>query len=111
MIYNTLEDINTAKELISPPGDTLLETIESLDISQADLAVRMGLPIKTINEVIKGKTAITPEMAIKLERISKVSVAFWLNREAHYQKELAKIKNAEDLLTQKDWLEDFSLNK
>lgn len=111
MSYNTLEDIRIARELISPPGDTLLETIESLDISQSDLAARMGRPIKTINEIIKGKTAITPETAIQLERVLKVSTAFWLNREAQYQMELAEITDAENLLTQKDWLKNFPLNE
>jgi HTH-type transcriptional regulator/antitoxin HigA len=68
MIYKTSEDIEAAKFLLSPPGDTLLETIESIGLSQKELASRMGRPIKTINEIIQGKTAILPETAIQLER-------------------------------------------
>jgi addiction module HigA family antidote len=51
-----------------PPGETLRETLESLGMSQAELAQRTGRPKKTINEIIKGKTAITAETAIQLER-------------------------------------------
>lgn len=111
MSYNTLEDVQFARELLSPPGDTLLETIESYNISQADLAARMGRPIKTINEIVKGKTAITPETAIQLERVLKIPATFWLNREANYQMELAEIADAENLLIQKDWLKNFPLNE
>lgn len=111
MSYNTLDDIRIARELLSPPGDTLLDTIDSYDISQADLAARMGRPVKTINEIIKGKAAITPETAIQLERVLKVSANFWMNREANYQMELAEIAEAENLLNQEGWLKNFPLNE
>jgi addiction module HigA family antidote len=48
-----------------PPGDTLLEVMESLGITQAELAERTGRPTKTINEIVKGKAAITPETALQ----------------------------------------------
>lgn len=110
MSFKTLDDIKIARELLSPPGDSLLETIEALEISQADLAARMGRPVKTINEIVKGKTAITPETAIQLERVLKISATFWLNREANYQMELAEIAEADNLFAQKDWLKNFPLN-
>jgi plasmid maintenance system antidote protein VapI len=34
------------------PGDTLKETINALDMSQADLAERTGKPMKTIKEIV-----------------------------------------------------------
>lgn len=64
------------------------------NLSQADLAERMGRPKKTINEIIAGKTAITPETAIQLERVFKTSAQFWLNRDARYSAWLAE--QAED---------------
>ncbi len=109
MSYRTKEDIFAAKELISPPGDTLAETIEALGMSQAELALRMGRPLKTINEIIKAKTAITPETAIQLERVIKVPASFWLNRESNYRKELAQISEAEKLMNEADWLLNFPL--
>ena len=44
-----------------PPGETLLETLEALGMSQAELAERTGKSLKTINEIIKGKAPITPK--------------------------------------------------
>ncbi len=109
MSYKTLEDIFAAKELISPPGDTLADTLETYKISQTDLAARMDRPVKTINEIIKGKAAITPETAIQLERVLKIPASFWLNREANYRIELAEIAEAEKLFAEKDWLKNFPL--
>ena len=70
---------------VSPPGDTLLETIETLGISQSELAERMGRPKKTINEIIKGKTAVTPDTALQLERVLGVPASFWNNRVRQYR--------------------------
>ena len=67
--------------ITSPPGDTLLEALETRDMTQAELALRTGRPLKTINKIIKGKTAITPETALQFERVLGISAAFWMNRE------------------------------
>ena len=78
---------------VSPPGETLLETIEALGMSQTDLASRMGRPIKTINEIIKGKAAITPETALQLKKVLGVPARFWLNREQQYRESLVARRN------------------
>lgn len=111
MKIKTLDDIQLAKELISPPGDTLLETIVLKGISQTDLAKRMGRPVKTINEIIQGKAAITPETAIQLERALDIPASFWLERERNYRLELAEIEDAEQLILQKDWLTNFPIKQ
>lgn len=108
-MYKTQEEITIAKQLISPPGDTLAETIEIKGLSQPSLAIRMGRPLKTINEIIKGKTAITPETAIQLERVLGIEAAFWLEREKNYRLEMAKINDAEKILTTKEWVNNFPL--
>ncbi|OFX59416.1 MAG: XRE family transcriptional regulator [Bacteroidetes bacterium GWA2_30_7] len=108
-MYKSLEEIENAKQIISPPGDTLAETIDIKGISQPILAMRMGRPIKTINEIIKGKTAITPETAIQLERVLGIEANFWLEREKNYRLELAEIEDAVALLNTKDWIDNFPL--
>jgi addiction module HigA family antidote len=72
-----------------PPGETLKETLESLGMTQAELAQRTGRPKKTINEIIKGKATITPDTAIQLERALGVPASFWNNLERNYQETLA----------------------
>ena len=75
-------------DYVSAPGETLLETLETIGMSQAELAKRMGRPIKTINEIIQGKAAITAKTALQLEQVLAVPASFWLKREHHYQEAL-----------------------
>lgn len=109
MKYTTLKDIEIAKEMISPPGETLAETLNVKGISQAMLALRMGRPLKTINEIIKAKAAIMPETAIQLERVLGIEANFWLEREKLYRLELAEIEEAEQMLANSDWVKKFPL--
>ncbi len=77
-------------DTVSPPGETILETIEALGMSQADLAERMDRTPKTVNELIVGRTILTPQTALQLEQILGVPAAFWMNREQHYRDYLAR---------------------
>lgn len=75
----------------SPPGDTLKDFLEEYGLNQSQLAELMGRPKKTINEIIKGKAAITPETALQLACIFPISAQFWLNRESQYRLTLARL--------------------
>src|SRR5216684_2861925 len=90
---------------VSPPGETLQELLDSRGMSQAELANRTGRPTKTINEIIKGKAALTPETALQLEFALGTPAAFWNNRERHYREFLARKKELEKLKSQVDWLD------
>ena len=48
------------------PGQHLAAVLATKGMSQAELAVRIGRPQKTINEIVKGKAAITPDTALQL---------------------------------------------
>jgi HTH-type transcriptional regulator/antitoxin HigA len=94
-------------DVVSPPGETLRETLEALGMSQAELAERMGRPKKTINEIIKGKAALTPDTALQLERVLGISAGFWNNREYHYREFLAKRQEGERLSHKVAWLDEM----
>ncbi len=94
---------------VSPPGDTLLESIEALGMSQAELAERLGRPKKTVNEIIQGKAQITPETALQLENVLGVPAAFWMNREARYREFLAREQQDQDLAEAPNWTKRFPL--
>ena len=63
-------------DLLIPPGRSLLELLKSRGMSQVELATRTSRPVKTINEIVKGKAAITPETALQFERVLGVPRAF-----------------------------------
>lgn len=107
MIENGIGMYDYVPKVVSPPGDTLLETIEALGMTQLELSQRMGRPAKTINEIINGKTAITPETALQLERVLGVPAHFWRNREEQYQQYLLAQKDEAELAKCGDWLEEI----
>jgi HTH-type transcriptional regulator/antitoxin HigA len=98
-------------DMVSAPGATLLDLLDERGMTQAELAERTGRPLKTINEIIKGKAAITSETAIQLERALGVTAEFWNQREANYRAYLARHKELEHLIMQKDWLKRFPIKE
>jgi HTH-type transcriptional regulator/antitoxin HigA len=79
-------------DTVSPPGETLQDLLDEMNISQANLARFLNRPFKTINEIIKGKCAITAETAIQFEEFFGVEAEFWLARETRYRLYLARRK-------------------
>lgn len=95
------------RDLLSPPGDTIRETINMIGMNQYELAERLGKNIKNVNQMIKGKESISPETAIALEKVLQIPADFWLERERRYQKELAEIKFDEYLEKCRQWISGF----
>ena len=89
------------------PGETLLETLEALGMSQKELAERSGRPLKTINEIIQGKAAITAETALQLERVTGVPASFWNNAQRNYEANLARLAETTALEKDIEWLHSF----
>ena len=81
--------------MLSPPGDTIQETIDTIGMTQDEFAEKMGMPLETINELIKGKIVITPLIAVRLENVLGIPIIFWLNRERDYRDTLSNIEQHE----------------
>ena len=80
-------------DLAIHPGEFLAEEIQARSLSQRELARAMGRPPQAINEIIRGKKAITAETAIQLERVLGGSAQFWVNLQGIY--DLVKAREAE----------------
>lgn len=93
------------------PGEILQEALEDRDMSQSELARRMGRPIKTINEIVNGKAAITPDTAIQLERTLGITATFWNNLEAAYREHLARERAREELEAEAAWVDAFPVKE
>ncbi len=62
------------------PGEILNEEfLKPLEISPQKLAEHLGCDYKAINQIINGKTGVTPEIANKLAAFLKTTPDFWLN--------------------------------
>ena len=71
-------------------GVFLAEEIASRDMTQKALAAAMGCPAKVVNEIVRGKKAITAETALQLEQVLELPASFWLRLEAEHQLFLAR---------------------
>jgi HTH-type transcriptional regulator/antitoxin HigA len=91
------------------PGEILAEELEARGVSQSELARRMGRPIKTINEIVNTKAALTAETAMQLELALGVSAKLWVRLEADYRAQLARTKSVHALATQRPWAKSFPL--
>jgi addiction module HigA family antidote len=98
-------------DFVTPPGETLLETLEVLGMSQAELAERTGRPKKTINEIVRGKAAITSETALQFEKVLGVPASFWISREQNYQEWLAREQERLALEKELSWLKQFPVKE
>ena len=67
------------------PGEILLEEfLEPANITQVELARKLGWTPARLNEIIKGKRGITAEAALDLSAILGTSAKLWLNLQATY---------------------------
>lgn len=80
-----------------PPGDFLADTLEALSMSQAELAARTGRPAQAINEIVRGRKAITADTALEFERVLGVPAHIWLGLENEHQLTLARLREREAL--------------
>lgn len=94
-------------DYVSPPGETLAETLQSIGMSQAELAVRIGRAKKTVNEIVKGKAPITPRIALELESVLGVPAGFWNSREAIFREHLARVEEQSRFEKKVHWIEQF----
>jgi addiction module HigA family antidote len=95
--------------VVTPPGDTLKEALDEIGMTQAELARRMGRPKKTINEIIRGKAAITHETALQLERVLDIPAHFWRALEDNYQQHILKSRDLRLLEEHADWLDEIPM--
>ena len=81
-------------ELLSKPGDTILETIKCLGISKDKLAEQMDRKPSEINGLLSGKEPITSATALQLEKILGIDAEFWINGERLYREKVLILHEA-----------------
>jgi len=92
---------------VSPPGDTILDLLEERGWKQNEFAERIGFTTKHVSHLINGKSALTEDAAIKLERVLGSTARFWMSREVQYRESLAR-ENAIELLEEDvGWLKEL----
>lgn len=99
-----MSKLKDERELLSKPGDTILETLEHIKMNQVELAERMGKTPSKINDIISGKEPISLTTAFQLEKVLGIDAQFWLNREMLYREKLSRLEQEEVHGECVDWL-------
>ncbi len=73
---------NTKERKIRPihPGEMLREDfMPNYKLSVSSMARALGVSRQTVNELLRERRAVSPEMALRLSRLFGNSPEFWLN--------------------------------
>ncbi len=80
-------------------------------MSQSELARRLARPLKTINEIVNAKAAITPKTALQLELALGISADFWNALETQYRAAIARQNEAAELAADEEWARQFPIRE
>ncbi|HET8815942.1 MAG TPA: HigA family addiction module antitoxin [Pseudidiomarina sp.] len=73
-------DKTVMKRKPTHPGEMLREDfLPDYQLSIAELARALGVSRQSINELMRERRAVSPEMAVRLSRLFGNSPEFWLN--------------------------------
>ena len=77
------------------PGRSIKQNcLDPLGLSVTEGARVLGVARHTLSRVLNGHAAISPEMAIRLEKAGWSTAEFWLRRQTSY--DLAQARRSED---------------
>jgi addiction module HigA family antidote len=66
------------------------DTLEELNISVTEAARGLGITRQQLHNVIAGRSGVTPEMAVKLEKAIGSTADTWLRMQMNY--DLARVR-------------------
>ena len=73
------------------PGETLREDfLKPLGLTASRLAMELMVPVTRVNDIVRGKRAITADTALRLARYFGTTPQFWTNLQANYELERAE---------------------
>jgi addiction module HigA family antidote len=69
----------------TPPGEILAEEfLLPLGLTQTAFARHIGVPVRRVNEIVRGRRAISPETAQLFAAALGTSAEFWMNAQSSY---------------------------
>ena len=83
----------------SHPGRLIKADLDALGLSVAAAAEGLGVTRQQLYRVIKGGSAVTPEMAVRLEKALGGTADHWLRMQAAF--DLAEVRRREAEITVK----------
>ena len=72
------------------PGELIRETLDELDVSVTEAAKTLGITRQQLHNLMAGRSAVTAEMAVKLEQALGSTADTWLRMQMNY--DLAQVR-------------------
>jgi len=66
------------------PGEMISDILDELKVGIRELARALDVAPSTVQRVVTGAAAVSPEMAVKLAVVLGSSAKFWLDLQSHY---------------------------
>lgn len=91
------KSIELPLELIIHPGEILKDILDDREMSETELAEKIGVTEKYVSDLINGKTSISEDYAKQLSKALNIEEVFWLNLQKLYDKELTDYKKRNNI--------------
>ena len=85
-----IDNINVPAIPVHPGVILTKEFLEPMDLTQTALAAHLGVPVRRINEICRGRRALSAETAWLLAQAFGTSPQFWLNAQSLYELSIAQ---------------------
>ena len=89
------------------PGETIAEWLEEQCMTQAELANRISMSAKALNQMIRGHAPVTPETSLRLEAVTGIPARAWNGLQALYAEDTARLQRDARLAAQVSFLDDI----
>jgi len=103
------KNIDFQPDWASAPGDTIADILEERNLLPTEFARRLGHTLPQARDLLEGRQPISNDLARKLEQVLGASEAFWINREAQYRQDLARVRDEKASKARGDWLRELPL--
>ena len=78
-----MKSMRDPKRKPTHPGETLREDVlPALEMTQGEFAKRLGVSRLTVSELLHGKRALSPDMAVRIARLTNTSPQSWMQMQA-----------------------------
>ena len=85
------------KETDHPGALLRVYVLPALNLSISQAARDLEITRQTLHRILAGAVALTPEMAVRLERLCGVASEFWLDRQYRHELNRLRTENADVL--------------
>ena len=78
-----MKSMRDPKRRPTHPGEVLREDVlPALNLTQGAIAIRLGVSRLSVSELLHGKRALSPDMAVRIGRLTNTTPESWLHMQA-----------------------------